>query len=121
MEKLLKNKWLMVVFGAVVLFIVYKRFGGHIQCALDPKCSLGSKETAGAYGSNYGLSNLNASGVTAPGKCRPGYSHASCQQACETHYGGTYNQDDRRCYVNGQAVTGGIFGGKVLRSRRSIM
>lgn len=109
MEKLLKNKWLMLLIAVVVVYVVYKKYGK------------GSEETAGAYGSNYGLSNLNASGVAAPGACRSAYSHASCQQACETHYGGTYNQDDRKCYVNGQAVTGGIFGGTVLRSRRSIM
>jgi hypothetical protein len=79
MEKLLKNKWLMLLIGAVVLYFVWRRFGGSIGCALDPNCSKGVKTGAGANGSSYGLSPLYAMGKT--GALRvPGCSKVECQE-----------------------------------------
>jgi hypothetical protein len=46
MEKLLKNKWLMLLLGAVVLYLIWRRYGAEF---MDPHTDT-SEEKAGAMG-----------------------------------------------------------------------
>jgi hypothetical protein len=50
-----------------------------------------------------------ASGTPTGGSCIDRYTTAQCTTACTELYGGTLGSD-RKCYVNGRAVSGGIFG-----------
>lgn len=63
----------------------------------------------------------NASGQQIGGSpCPGGISDTTCSDACD-RLGGTFSDDDRKCYKNGVAIAGGPFGTmRVLTSRKII-
>jgi hypothetical protein len=115
MEKLLKNKWLMLLIGAVVLYFVWKKFGK-------------GENTAGAYGSNYGLSPLYATGKMRSRRIRPGGSARKpigCQKpTCQECSSPCPDIDDAFCqgygfagaYDGGGFDNGGCYGGSPMSS-----
>ena len=63
----------------------------------------------------------NASGQQIGGSPCPGtINDNNCSDACD-RLGGTFSDDDRKCYKNGVAISGGPFGGmRVLTSRKIV-
>jgi len=58
----------------------------------------------------------NASGQIGSSACGSA-NEQLCQNAC-SNLGGQYNSSDRKCYKNGVAISGGVFGGR--RAMRQI-
>lgn len=81
-----------------------------------------------AYGAWYmfmrkpkGEKKSNASGQQIGGSpCPGGVSDTACSDACD-RLGGTFSGDDRKCYKNGVAISGGPFGGvRVITGRKIV-
>lgn len=70
-----------------------------------------AKKRAMATSSDKGLEETSSAVGNIPtGTCGSGNDDI-CIAGCES-LGGTFNSSDRKCYKNGVAVTGGVFGGR---------
>lgn len=110
----MKNKNLLYIVGAVVIvggIIMYRRYQKNKKMAMNGSSLEEEKsEFAGNQLGNVACSSSN---------------NEQCKNACE-RMGGTFNYDmgtgqgDRKCYKNGVAISGGMFGGRGLAIGKSI-
>ena len=67
---------------------------------------------------NKNQKTSNASGEQIGSRDCGNPSNYICSRNCQ-QLGGTFNPTDRKCYENGQAITGGLFGARVTKTKFS--
>jgi hypothetical protein len=102
----MKKEHLIILGVAVVGAYLYMR---HKKNKTANAASTANSSTVMAEAESEEETLSEASGTPTGGSCIDRYSTAQCTTACTELYGGTLGSD-RKCYVNGRAVSGGIFG-----------
>lgn len=103
----MKKEHLILIGVGIAGIILYKQWNDKKK----------AEAAANAAAASNGETTSNAIGSPTGGSCAKQYSHEQCAQACSDHFNGEYNSSDRKCYRNGRAVTGGVFGSNQIRTR----